>query len=185
MNIKKLSADQFALLFDVRRSIRYHDRRRAFFDTLHRTTAVFTVILASSIFLDLLGNSTTPRWLTLVALLAAGLAALDVVIGFSRSANMHHDLKRRFVALEMQMVVGDNGEETFNNHMAERLAIEQDEPPIFRALDLLCNNEVAQAEGLSREDDPEFAEVTFVQRATSQLYRWSNLRAEVQSKSTS
>lgn len=176
MNIKELSAEQFALLFDVRRSIRYHDRRRAFFDMLHRATAVLTVFLASSILLDLLGNSTTPWWLTLVASLAAALAALDVVIGFARSANLHQDLKRRFVTLEMQMVLGDNGEETFHRYMAERLNIEQDEPPIFRALDLLCNNEVAQAEGLSKENDPEFAAVTRFQRLTSHLLRWPDLR---------
>jgi len=32
----------------VRRSIRYHDRRRAFFETLHRLTGALTVLLASA-----------------------------------------------------------------------------------------------------------------------------------------
>jgi hypothetical protein len=36
MNIEDMTDAQYGLLFDVRRSIRYHDRRRAFFETLHR-----------------------------------------------------------------------------------------------------------------------------------------------------
>jgi hypothetical protein len=45
MNIEDMTDAQYGLLFDVRRSIRYHDRRRAFFETLHRITSALTILL--------------------------------------------------------------------------------------------------------------------------------------------
>jgi hypothetical protein len=41
-----MNDEQYGLLTDVRRSIRYHDRRRGFFDLMHRMTSVLTVFMA-------------------------------------------------------------------------------------------------------------------------------------------
>ena len=35
-----------ALLFGIQRSVRYHDRRLAYFEALHRTTSVATIVMS-------------------------------------------------------------------------------------------------------------------------------------------
>ncbi|MEO6563913.1 MAG: hypothetical protein ABIN99_12860 [Nitrosospira sp.] len=168
-----LEDQQYKLLFAVRRSIRYHDRRRAFFELMHRISSVFMVLLASSIFLDLLGNAVRrPAWLTTIALIAAMLGALDIIVGFARSATLHHDFKRRFIQLEIAISKSET-EQALRDIEIERLRIEQDEPPVYRALDLLCHNEVAHADGVRNPDD--FAAVKWYQSLTRHIWHWANI----------
>ena len=72
----------------------------------------------------------------------------------------------------MAILSGGDDAETWNKHRVDRLRIEQDEPPIFRALDSLCYNEVAKAEGSTH-----FVPVTRAQRFTRHFWRWGGLEA--------
>ncbi len=173
MNLKKLSDDQYGLLFDVRRSMRYHDRRRAFFERMHRVTNVLTVLMAGSVLFELGRTGETAGWLILLSVAAALLAAFDMVVGYGARAALHRDLKRRFADLEIAMMRGGLDEEAWREHQIQRLAIERDEPPVYRALDLLCHNEQLAAEG-SKEPP---AKVSPWQRYTSQLLLWPDLGA--------
>lgn len=171
-----LSDAQYGLLFGVRRSIRYHDRRRAFFEQLHRLTSALTILLAGSVFFDLAKPGDTAPWLLWVSAGAAALAALDMVVGYSTRATQHRELKGRFVALEMAMLDGGNDDEAWRRHHRARLAIERDEPPIYRALDCLCHNELLAAEGMRRDKHPEdYASLTPWQQFTSQWLHWADL----------
>lgn len=173
-----LEDQRYALLFSVRRSIRYHDRRRAFFELMHRVSSVFMVLLASSVFLDLLGNAVQrPIWLITIALIAAMLGALDIIVGFARSATLHHDFKRRFVQLEIEITQAET-EKALRDIQIERLRIEQDEPPVYRALDLLCHNEVARADGVTNPSD--FAEVKWHQSLTRHFWHWANITSKAE-----
>jgi len=176
MNMSDMTNEQFGFLFDVRRSIRYHDRRRAFFERMHQITAAMTVLLAGSVLFDIAKPGATPGWMLAIALVAALLSAVDMVVGYSTKAGMHLDLKRRFGVLEMAIVAGDAAPATWTAHMTTRLAIEQDEPPIYRALDLLCHNEVSAACGIDREKTPgAYSEVSAWQRTTRHLFHWADL----------
>lgn len=171
-----LDNDQYGLLFAVRRSIRYHDRRRSFFERMHRLTSVLTIILAGGVLFELAGTGSPAKWLQVVGVFAGALAALDMVVGYSARATQHANLRRRFADLEMAMLTDGLDQEVWKRHQLERLAIERDEPPIYRALDLLCHNEMMQAEGFSREKTPEhFAAVSAWQRYTSHFLHWPNL----------
>lgn len=171
---EKLLDRQHELLFHVGRSVRYHDRRRAFFEALHRISSVFVVLLASSVFLDLLGSaSERPWWITGIALMAAIFAAFDIIVGFSRFATLHHDLKRRFIQLEIEISTQDVTQQNLRSQQAECLRIEQDEPPVYRALDLLCHNELAHAKGYT--DKAHFFTVDPWPRFTRHFYHWANL----------
>lgn len=170
MNSTTLTDDQYGQLFGVRRSIRYHDRRRTFFERLHRLTSALTVLMAGSVLYDLGRAGETAPWLTALALAAAGLAALDMVVGYAARAGQHRDLKTRFVDLEISML--QTPAAAWAAHQAARLAIERDEPPVYRALDLLCHNELARAEGCAAEH---MARVPFWQRWTRNLFHWSDL----------
>lgn len=174
----RVSDDQYNLLFDVRRSARYHDRRRAFFEQLHRISATLTVLLAGSVLFDLARPGETALWMTVLAIIAAVLAAVDIVIGYVGRATLHDELKKRFVSLEMAILSGKDDPETIRQHQIERLRIEKDEPPIFRALDLLCHNELCKAMGFTREGDGEknFANLTYWQQLTRHFWPWADLK---------
>jgi hypothetical protein len=172
VNPEDLNQAQYGMLFDVRRSIRYHDRRRAFFDRLHRLTNVLTILLAGGVFFELAGTGSPAVWLQCVGAGAAFLAALDMVVGYSAKSTLHTRLRSRFSDLEIAMLSGDLGPDTWAKYQQQRLQIERDEPPVYRALDLLCFNEQCAAEGASSR-----AVVSGFQRATSQFYMWSNIGA--------
>lgn len=135
------------LLFGVRRSIRYHNRRRAFFDGLSKFssflkvfggTATLTTVLAKG------GDALVTSFATLVA----GLSAMDLIVQTSTAARTHNDLAKRFNALERKMIVAMAGPVTkteYAKFCAERLEIEADEPPIKRNLDSACHNELCRA----------------------------------------
>lgn len=179
MNLKDLDDAQYGLLFDVRRSVRYHDRRRGFFDRLHRVTNVLTILMAGSVLYDLGKAGETAWWLVALSALAAVLAALDMVVGYSAWATRHHDLKNRFCALEIDMLSGDVAPATWQGYAVRRLKIERDEPPVYRALDLLCRDELLIAEGVTRERAPkEFSTLSGWQRWTSQVWHWADVAAQ-------
>lgn len=180
MNLADLSHSQYGVLFDVRRSVRYHDRRRAYFERLHQITGGLTVLLAGSVLFDLARPGTTPIWMTALAVAAALLSAWDIVVGYASKANLHRDLRARFVALEMQMLSGGADDATWGCHQQERLRIEQDEPPIYRVLDSLCHNELLAAEGFDREGNGKshFVTLSRWQKVTRHLFHWGDLAAD-------
>lgn len=175
MNIHALNDEQYGLLFDVRRSVRYHDRRRAFFERLHQVTGGLTVLLAGSVLFDLARPGETPAWLATLAVVAALLSAWDIVVGYAAKAGLHRELRQRFGALEMTMLAGDATSDTWDAHRQARLSIEQDEPPIYRALDALCHNELLRAEGI--RDTAHWARLSAWQKATRHVFHWADLAA--------
>lgn len=172
MRQEAMNGDQYGLLFCVRRSARYHDRRRAFFERLHRLTSVLTVLMAGSVLFEIGRSGETAGWLMGLAVIAALLAASDVVVGYSSRANQHLGLKARFVDLEMAILKGDETSEVWTEHHLVRLGIERDEPPIYRALDLLCHNELLRAEGC---DASKLVVLTDPQRWTRHFFHWPDI----------
>ncbi len=169
MNLAAMTDAQYGLLFAVRRSMRYHEARRAFFDGLHRVTAGLTVLLAGSVLFDLARPGETAGWLLA---LAAVLSAWDVVVGYAAAGARHQALKTRFGALEMALLDGAADDATWASHQRARLVIEQDEPPVYRMLDTVCHNDVMIAEGFSAGSS-HYVSVSPWQRATRHLFHWS------------
>lgn len=157
-------------LWYVQRSIRYHARRRAFFDRWHRLTAGLSLIFASAAAADLL-HASGHRVALVAAFVIAVLSAADLVVGTAEMARKHDDLRRRFIILESRILPDeDPSPETLAAWCDERLSIECDEPPIYRAIDLLCENEQAIATNY-----PPPARLTPFQRLTAHWMRWENL----------
>jgi len=170
MHQNQMNETQHAMLMDIRRSIRYHDRRRAFFETMHRLTSVLTILLAGSVLFDIAKPGVTAEWLVFISLCGALLAAFDMVISYSNHANMHRTLKVRFANLEILILTGGGTDEEWDGYQKERLLIECDEPPIYRALDTLCHNELAASLG-----NKDIYPVSFIQRLTCQVFHWSDI----------
>ena len=140
------------LLFGVRRSVRYHQRRQHHYESFHQWV-IFVGLLFGSATLGLFATEFAAGWPLVWKLLPAAvvslLSALDLVLGSQRKATGHHDLARDFIALEIQMeLAGPHPEPaTLAKLTAERLSIEAREPPVLRVLDTLCHNELAHAMG--------------------------------------
>lgn len=181
MKRQDLSDEQYGFLFDVRRSMRYHDRRCGFFDQMHRVTNFLTILMAGSVLYSIGGLGNGSWWFTLVAASAAMLASMDMVVGYARRAGQHKELRNRFARLEIE-ILNSNQENDWLQFEVERLKIEQDEPPVYRALDLLCRNEMLVAEGI---DDPnEFSGVSSLERLTCHFFHWPNIGEVERSRKT-
>ena len=128
--------------FAIDKSLRYHQRRRAHYERLHRLV-MFGVILSGSAALgDVFAE---PKCF---ALLGTILATLDLVFGFSMKARDHVMLYSDFTALliEIRTAVKPT-ERLLGEWDRRRLEIEAKEPPIFWAVEASCDNEVTLARG--------------------------------------
>lgn len=163
-----LKDEKSALLFGVRRSIRYHNRRRMFFDRWNLTTSALSVIFGSATIYGVLrtgGETLALAAATLVTI----LSSINLVIGTVRMARLHEDLARRFIDLEKAIILaGDFNAEQYATFVANRLDIEACEPPILRVLDSMCHNEMMRSMGFP-PDHPEYVKITGLQRICAQF----------------
>lgn len=164
-------AKQFDLLFGVVKSVRYHNHRRAHYERLHQLTNVAAIITAGYAFLAV-SEVSLPIWTSALGMLSALLAAFDLVIGYSRMADCHRNLSRRFSCLEQDMGDSDVAEADLKKFTRERLEIEKDEPPIYRALDVLCDAETCRAFGCA---DERMIVLSGFEAMTANWYRWTSL----------
>jgi hypothetical protein len=141
------------LLFGVRRSIRYHIRRRKLFERLDFLTKFLAVIGGSGTIISVSNPVPNKTLAVFFGSIVAFFAALDLVVGCSKAARAHHDLIRKFSALEQKIILasGDITESELNRLTTERLKIEEEEPPTMRILNVLCHNELVKARGLDKK----------------------------------
>lgn len=154
-----------AMLFGVRRSIRYHQRRRAFFDRLDQFSNMLSVIFGSAAIYGILERDYQAMALIASALVTI-LASINLVIGSAQRARAHSDFARRYVDLEKRML-GQADEQTLLQVSGERLSIEAEEPPVLHVLNSICHNETMRAMGYKKED---LAKIGWLQRLVAQLF---------------
>lgn len=158
-----------SLLFDVRRSVRYHERRRNFYETWNLTTSALSLLFGSAaIYLVLKDHET----LTVIAAAVVAVAStVDLVVNTSRMAHLHSDLCRRFIELEKTMVLHANRTtDDYNRIWAARLDIEKDEPPIKRIVDIICHNELVFAGGY---DESCYQPIPLYKRLSAHCFNWN------------
>lgn len=119
------------LLWDVRRSVRYHNRRRAWFERWHHGTLILAIVALSGVY-------------DLVAPAGIAFLATNVVCRFSDRASDHKMFSAKFRMLEHKLLPERTPEELDGLDL-ERLEIETDEPPIKRLLDVQCHYELWKA----------------------------------------
>jgi hypothetical protein len=140
------------LLFGVRRSIRYHNRRRRFFDGLNHWKTGLSLVFGSTAMVTILAKVDTAIPLLASALVTV-VSTIDLVIGTTAMARLHTELARRFIELERELtLLEEYTDDALGMSTAKRLTIEADEPPIMRVLDILCHNELILARGYDRNE---------------------------------
>lgn len=141
------STEFYEELFGVRRSVRYQQRRRSYFESWHSYIAAVQVVSGSSAVAALLADGAA----LIVGILTAIpplLAAIDLVFGTTRRATLHAGIGRQFSQLEADMVAYEDCEsiaqDTLVKFKRRRLTIEADEPPKLRVVDLLSHNDLVR-----------------------------------------
>ena len=135
------------LLFDIRRSVRYHTHRRRFYEGWNTLTAALSVLGGSSAAALVLSGMGI-RWPVMAAAFVALVSTLDLVVGTARRSNQHTYLAQQFIALEQKIAHGRNLDDKAHEELVrERLVIEAGEPPVLRLLDIICFVEVSRSLG--------------------------------------
>ncbi|MDQ2946123.1 MAG: hypothetical protein M3Y27_09310 [Acidobacteriota bacterium] len=153
------------LLFGVRRSVRYHNHRRRFFDGLDKFTKILSAVAGSAAVATAFGGHKAVT--VVLAAVIAVFSSVDLIIGAGPAARLHSDLAKRFAELEATITrLGSPTPEDIRNLVADRLMIEADEPPILRVLDSVVYNELCKSLGY---DECEMVKIGLFQSVMSQL----------------
>jgi hypothetical protein len=137
---RSLAQDIDGLNFGIEKSMRYHQRRRAHYDTLNKSLMLVGILAGSAAFANTWQN---PQ---LFGLVGALVSALNLVWGFSHRARDHEILYRRFSELAIDLrATSAPSEANLHDWVRRRLAIEADEPAVFWAVEADCWNEVTRA----------------------------------------
>ena len=134
----ELHEERYKLRFGVERSIRYHARMAGRYETIYKFFMFVTILMGSASFGEL---SNQPEiW----GGFAAAIAAFVLVYAPGNRAACHRNLHSRFsdLAIDMESECTDINLKKWTK---TRLQIEQNEPPIFWALNRDCHNEVCKA----------------------------------------
>ena len=138
------------LLFGIRRSVRYHNRRRRFFDLVSKWSDALTAISGSGTIISVVSAKSGTLSVTLAAATAI-LAAVNLVFDTKGNARLHHDLARQFTNVEKNLIKKDLTRAQIDQAEADRLDIEAGEPPVLRVLDIICHNELSKALGYGKD----------------------------------
>ena len=155
------------LLFDIRRSVRYHRHRERFLDWVSNLSRVVTAVAGSATIVSLLGDLGS-GWVQAAAGTTALASILDIVFGPARAARLHSELARDFIGLEQDILRAGLGptQETLVALETQRLDIEAKEPPHYRVLNIVCYNELVKAMGHSPEH---YVDITWIQRRLANI----------------
>lgn len=152
-------------LFGIRRSIRYHLRRRAFFERLDQLSNMCSVIFGSTAIYGIL--DTNAKTLAIASSAAVTvLASINLVVGSAQRARAHSDFVRQYIELEKIMLAPES-EECLLTVIKNRLSIEAGEPPVLHVLNSICHNELMRTMGYKKED---MAKISLTQRLFSQIF---------------
>ena len=161
------------LLFDVRRSIRYHSRRQAFYEGLDRWFDFSLLLLGLGLAASAFQSS---NWVSAAGFAVIVVAGLKLVFAFGSKANRHAQFVKDFTRLEKRLSPGISDDEIDAVHR-ERLDIEVTEPPVMRVLDVICHNELLVAMGYEGETlQRERVPLTWFQRRTANFFNWGEQR---------
>ncbi len=159
------------LLFAVRRSRRYHQARRRFFDRWNTITNAISFVFGSVAIYTVLALADKPIITILLAATVSLASVLNFVFGTTRKARLHHDLARDFITLESRILgVEDPTHADLKQWTARRHEIEANELPVKEVLDILMHNKQALAQMVpqGQDIDERIYHVSLLQHALAQ-----------------
>ena len=165
--------EQFKVWFGVNRSVLYHRKRQAFYESLDTWSDIALLLMGSGVVA--LGVQDSDRLQLLVGIAVAAMSVVKLILAFGRRAGTHSRLVYAFTRLQIELEATSGGDDAVIQRVcSERLALEEGEPPVMRGLDVICHNELLVSIGL---DDPqERVPVSRFQRFAANLLSFSRTR---------
>ena len=152
--------------FGIKKSIRYHSKRRAFFERWDNIANWLVAVAGASAFASVVGDSASLLSKILTFLMTA-IALADVIVSFGARARLHQDLYRRFSELAIEITHMSNPTpHDIATLRAKRLSLEAEEPHIIDAIERWCWSEEAESRGADSAD-------------LQPLTKWQRLRARL------
>jgi hypothetical protein len=153
--------------FSVHVSMRYHARRRAWFDRFHRAMILVITVCASGGVAAIFGGLLPEAEYLATAVAAAG--ALELAFSFPERARVEDALYRRFNALAVEIASTKTPSvEQIHRWDAQRLLVRADADDRLEVLRRICHNLEAEARGCDGE-------------AFYSVWPWQHLMAEITS----
>lgn len=163
---QRLRDERGRLLFYAKRSQRYHDHRRGFFESVTQWGQFIGLVAGSAGFAAYFGVEEKSEILAFTS--AAGAVASALLISFkaSKMAELHSRLLEKCIVFEQQLwKVRNPTEKDYQTFQQDRLEIEKLEPRVYHAVLRMCRNEVIRCEG--------------TKGAIRDLSRWQNIWKDV------
>lgn len=146
---KELKIELNKLKFILGSSIRYHEKRSAFFDRSETITNYLSLIFGSTSFLGLVADQ---KWLIAISAFIVAIASfLSITIRFSSKARKHDDFKKQYVELQKKLIVDKIDMQLIQQINKDILDIEAQEPAIMNTLNIIAHNEEVIATSSSKE----------------------------------
>lgn len=160
------------LLFHVICSVKYHSRRRRFYENVSNVV-LFLAFLYSTATISLFLDIFVVAYGNLPAIIISVLLGITLVGRVGTKANDHNDLKRRFIRLQQSMELGraTMDETKIAGWREKRLQIEMDEPPINRVVHAQCYNEVVKSLKDMSDTEKRYIKIGFRHRAFGSITR--------------
>jgi hypothetical protein len=141
---KELAGEWYQLDFSIARSLRYHAKRRSFFQRCNQLTRALIAITSAGAIAAFVADNAGGAVVVLGVIV--GLAtALDLVFDYSQRAMDYDGLYRRFADLNIRWASVDRTLENYRLLTVERLIIEKEEPTVLAVLNVICCNEELKA----------------------------------------
>jgi len=138
------------LEFSVSVSVRYHSKRRSWFDALARWPSVVSLVAGSAAFVSI--SQGMPTLATVASAATALFGGANLVFGFAERARRHDELVRKFTLLAAEIAeTATPSHSELRRWMGAKYRIEADEPTPNNVLNVLCHNEESEARGYGPE----------------------------------
>jgi hypothetical protein len=160
--------------FYLRRCIKYHTYRSAFFAKL-KTIMSFVGVLFGTAVAAALVAKLPPIYAISASIIVAGFSAFDLVVGTAKRSWDHNDLKKRFFVVEIDFLEVDP--ESFDDKMIREFEsrirkIESDEPYGLQFLNAVAENEVIRSMYPAEDASKYVSKLPWHKRATANMIDW-------------
>ncbi|MBR0573365.1 MULTISPECIES: hypothetical protein [Pasteurellaceae] len=155
-----------SLLFDIRRSQRYHQYRIRFFNFWERMTNFISIVLSSSAVYSY--ATTYPNLALILSFILTIFSALSLVIGFGNKARDHQSFLQTFSQLETDLLKNLLSDDLITEIETRMFAIDNKEPPTLIVLEQRCYNEQIIADGF--DTDKHCVKIAWYQKLFEQYF---------------
>lgn len=165
---------RFEIEFYVQRCIKYHSYRSAFFAKL-KTIMSFTTVLFGSAVAGALIAKADPLFAIAASSIVVTFSAFDLVVGTAKKSWDHNDLKKRFYAVELELMAvpeGDFDDQKEREFRVKLKKIESDEPYGLAFLNAVAENDVIRSNFPSEKAEEYAAKLPWFKRATANIIDW-------------